>query len=916
MSTSVQPKLRWLACLVAVALVALAVPAHAQFESGQISGFVRDSQGAAVPGATVSITDEATKRARTYTTDASGYYTAPALPPGKYQVAVELAGFRKYVKTGITLDAAAKATADAVLSPGGLEESVTIVAEATPIQGNTGQVAKTIESKQIQDLMINGRNPINLALLKPGVRGGAGGSLNSFQPDSLSSGGFNINGSRSDENNITVDGATAIRTRSSGAIIGIQNVDAIQEVQVLTANYMPEFGRSSGGQIRFVTKSGSSRYSGSGSYFLRDDKLQANTWARNRSPNAIENSGPAPFNYKQYGYAFGGPVPGGMKDRLFFFGAQEWVNYLAVQTNSATVPTEAMRRGDFSELLNPANQFFGRVVTITNPLTGQPFPNNVIPAGQLSPNGLALLKLYPLPTPGYQQGSDNAIFSSENPQDQRKDNIRFDYRLNNSNQLTARYSKYSWTAIDAFRGRFPFARTDWDRPNSTLTTSWNSTIRSNLLNEFTYTHSLDQVFINVFTGTDLFKRSRTGITYQYIYKDNKEIPDKIPTVSIANFTEIDGGPYPSSSQGPIHTFSDAMTWIRGRHTLKTGAVVEYSGEDDFDQINVQAIPGSTNNQNGRFEFLDNRSGGTSLAVANVAMGLFSNYAEIGQRAFTKWRALATDVFVQDSWRPASNLTIEGGVRWVYWPPWHSLTNNIANFEPGFYNPATAAVIDPNTGRITGGNRYNGIVLPGTGFKGDGTSLVVANDPAVLALFRDQAEGFSETHANAFEPRFGLAYELNEKTIVRASTGVFHNRVTLNDSSLLGGNPPFQPQVSVSNGNVDNPGLGGAANLPFSMTAQDLVFNHPTSYMWAAGVQREVLSGFVVDVTYVGRLGRYLQRERNINQLRPGTLQANPGLTSPRCGPTRGSAPSGLPRTPAARRTTACRSAPIAGTRTA
>src|SRR5438067_5580296 len=239
--------------------------------------------------------------------------------------------------------------------------------------------------------------------MKPGV---IGGSFNNYSSSDLGNGGFNINGSRTDENNITIDGATAIRTRSNGAIVGIQNVDAIQEVQVLTANYMPEFGRASGGQIRFVTKSGSARYSGSGSYFLRDDKLQANTWARNRSPNAIENSGPAPFNYKQYGYAFGGPVPGALKDRLFFFGAQEWVNYLAVQTNSATVPTDAMRHGDFSELLNPANKFFGRAVTINNPLTGQPFPGNIIPSNQLSANGLALLNMFPLPTPGYQQGTN------------------------------------------------------------------------------------------------------------------------------------------------------------------------------------------------------------------------------------------------------------------------------------------------------------------------------------------------------------------------------------------------------------------------------------------------------------------------------------------------------------------------------
>src|SRR5439155_262120 len=320
-------------------------------------------------------------------------------------------------------------------------------------------------------------------------------------------------------NNITIDGATAIRTRSANAIVGIQNVDAIQEVQILTANYMPEYGRVSGGQIRFVTKSGSSHYSGSGSYFLRDDKLQANTWARNRSPNATENSGPAPFNYKQYGFALGGPVPGSIfTNRLFFFAAQEWVNYFAVVTNSATVPSAAMRIGDFSELLNPANSYFGRAITINNPLTGQPFPGNIIPASQLSANGLAML--------------------------------------------------------------------------------------------------------NVFPGNDLYKRSRTGINYPYIFPANKEIADKIPTISIANFTEIDGGPYPSSSQGPIHTISDAATLVKGRHTFKAGAVVEYSGEDDFDQINVQAIPGSTNNQNGRFEFLDNRSGGTGLAVTNVAMGLF------------------------------------------------------------------------------------------------------------------------------------------------------------------------------------------------------------------------------------------------------------------------------------------------------
>jgi hypothetical protein len=753
---------------------------------------------------------------------------------------------------------------------------VTVTADATPLQTAVA-FRLTVEAKDIELLSFSGRNPIGVPALKAGV---IGGSFNTAGFSSLTTGGFNINGSRSDENTIYVDGAIAVRTRSTGAIVGVQNVDAVQEVQVLTANYMPEYGRASGGQIRFITKGGSARYSGSSSFFYRDESLQANTWTRNRSVNAIENSGPSEFDYKQYGYSFGGPVPGAMfKDKAFFFAAQEWVNFFQVQTNTATVPTALMRAGNFSELLSPSSGFYSTPQIIRDPLTGVPFPGNVIPPERLSANGIALMKLYPDPTPGYRQGTANAIFGSENPQDQRKDNIRMDFRLNDRNQITYRYSKYNWVAVDAFRGTFPFARTDWDRPNSTQNLNWTSTITPTLINEFSYSHSLDQVFINVFTASGLHKRSRTGINYPYIFPLNKEIEDKIPTVNIDVFTGIDGGPYPSSSEGPIHLWSNATTFVTGRHTFKAGVAFEYSGEDDFDQINVSAIPGGTNNQNGQFAFRDSSTVRSGLGISDMALGVFQDYAELGQRAFTKWRALATDIFVQDSWKPRSNLTVEGGLRWAIWPPWYSTTNNIANFDPRFYDVATQAVINPSTGRlIPGSNRFNGIVLPGGGFVGDAKDLVVAQDPRVLALFRDEPRGFSQTHYNAIEPRLGLSFQLNKETVMRASGGIFHNRVTLNDSTLLGGNPPFQPMVTVSNGSVDNPvGAGSASDLPFGIQGQDVVFKHPTSYMWSAGVQREIPLGLVVDVTYVGRRGLYLQRERNINQLPAGTLQANPGV---------------------------------------
>jgi hypothetical protein len=850
-------------CLAFACALSFAAPAIAQ-DRAQLSGRVKDAQGGSVPGATVSATAQQTQTVSVAVTDSTGFFTFPNLRSGRYDVSAELQGFKKALRSNVVLDAAGSMSLDFVLETGAVTEEVTVTA-VTPLLQTDTALRKTIEARDIEQLSFSGRNPIGVVGLKAGV---VGGNFNNYGFSDLGNGGFSINGSRTDENNITIDGATAIRTRSNGAIVGIQNVDALQEVQVLTGDYMPEFGRVSGGQVRMVTKSGGNRFSGSGSFFLRDDKLQANTWSRNKSPNASENSGPAPFDYKQYAYSLGGPI---LKDKLFFFGAQEWVNYHAGATNLATVPTAAMRNGDFSELLVGGNPFFATAQVIRDPLTGQPFPGNIIPPTRLSPNGIALLRAYPLPEPGgFRSGNNNAIINSENPQDQRKDNIRFDYRMNANNQFTYRYGKYNWVAIDAFRGTFNYARTDWDRPNSTQTASWMSTLRNNIVNEASYTFSLDEVYINVLES-DLYKRSKYGINYKYLFEEHKAIPDKIPTITIAGLTEIDGGPYPASSTGPIHTFSNATTWVKNRHTLKAGIVFEYSGEDDFDQINVQPIPGSTNNQNGRVQFTNGAAARTGVAIADAALGLFQNYAEIGQRAFTKWRALATDIYVQDSWRPRSNLTIEGGLRYVIWPPFHSLTNNIATFDPARYSTANQAVLD-SSGRIISGPRYNGIVLPGDGFPSSASNLAVYNDAAVKALFVGAPRGLTQTHKNVFEPRIGLSYGINQKTILKVSTGVFHNRVTLNDSLLLGGNPPFQPQVSVSNGSIDNPGgVGGAGSLPFGMTAIDPVFKHPVAYTYSAGVQRELPWGWVVDAAYVGRQGRNGQRERNINQLAPGSV---------------------------------------------
>jgi hypothetical protein len=566
MSRSPHRSAVWLrAALAALTLVAAAPrPADAQFDRGTISGTITDQQGGVVPGVTVTVKNQATQQTRTAVTDSSGFYTLPLLEPSRYEISAELDGFKRVTRQNVQLDAGGSVTVPFTLEAGAMTEVVTVTAEAPPLQTDV-TIRKTVEAKDIEQLSFSGRNPIGVAGLKAGV---SGGNFNSRGFNDLGNGGYNINGSRADENNITIDGATAIRTRSSGAIIGIQNVDAIQEVQVLTANYMPEYGRSSGGQIRFVTKSGSNRYTGSASIFFRDESLQANSWSRNRSTNPAENSGPAPFDYKQYGYAFGGPIPGEMfRNKLFFFGAQEWVNFFQVSTNTATVPTMLMRQGNFSELLDPNNGFYSGARTVRDPLTGQPFPGNIIPADRLSPNGLAMLNRYPEPTAGFRQGSANLIQTSPNPQDQRKDNIRFDYRLDDRNQVSYRFSRYNWVAVDAFRGSFPFARTDWERPNFTSTASWTSTISNNLINELTYTFSRDDVFIDVFEGGNF---QRGGINYPYVFRRRRS-STRSRRFRSAGSAPSTAGPTRRSPRGRSTRSRTSRRWCAGATRSRPGS---------------------------------------------------------------------------------------------------------------------------------------------------------------------------------------------------------------------------------------------------------------------------------------------------------------------------------------------------------
>lgn len=681
------------AAVATMALFVFAISGFGQSDNASISGVVKDPSGAVISNAKVSVKSDATAFERTTTSNSSGFYTVTNISPGYYTITVEAPGFKKSSSSRNKLDAGVPIAVNMELSVGQLTESVTVEASAAQVNTESATVGKTVEQAQIQNLTLNGRNPLFAALLRPGVRGGA---LSGFS-FGLSSGGFTINGGRSQDSLITVDGAVAIRTRANGTSIGTADADTIQEVQILAANYSAEYGRSSNGQIRMVTRSGQKDFHGTAYENFRNNVLDANSWTRNRSP--LTNFAP-PLRFNQFGYNVSGPVMipkifNKEREKLFFLFAQEWVKFRQdVNNGGQRVPSLAMRNGDFSELLG-TNLFYGAPRVINDPQTGAPFPGNIIPANRQSANGMAFLRAYPAPN-GIFPGNANFFQVRPQPQNQRKDTVSIDYNPTSNQTIRFRHLNYAFDVANAFGGGFDFAPAALDRPNKTgsLTHVW--TISPTMINEATITGSNDRVTIAV-QRQGRYQRSVNNITYPYLFSEPKEINDKIPTVVIPNVGTIDGGPYPASSAGPIYTFSNNLTKIVGNHTFKFGATFERSGQNDFDQINVAGVPGGTNNQNGRFEFNDVRPGGapgTGTGLTNAALGLFSTYAEIGPRSFTPYRGHMFEYFAQDSWRVNQKLKLELGFRGTWQNGYYkSLWGNMAYFDPKNYDPAQAAVLD-------------------------------------------------------------------------------------------------------------------------------------------------------------------------------------------------------------------------------
>ncbi|MBV9927599.1 MAG: carboxypeptidase regulatory-like domain-containing protein [Acidobacteria bacterium] len=863
-------------CCLLFALALCGANASAQTVVGRVSGTVKDASGAVVPGAGVTVTNAATNLVRTATTDADGFYTVTNLPVGTYVVAAESQGFKRAEQRGIALTADARLTIDLALEPGQVTETVQVsTALGETVNNTSGEVARVIDSQQVQNLALNGRNYIQLLSLIPGVAQTTDDQLE--LSTSLATNQQSINGNRGQMTNMTVDGGTNLQSGSNASQINNVGIDFIQEVKVQTSNFSAEYGRNSGAQVNVVTRSGTNSFHGSAFEYLRNDKLDAR--------NAFAAVRPT-LRYNDFGYSVGGPI---QKDKFFFFGGQEWKKIRRLANPVVrNIPTLAELNGDFSGRSGTLNVPAG--YTAVNPATGaavaagQPIPGrnlsnlrlNGQPAG-ITADGRAIANVYRemigLATRYVNAPvANNATFQQPNPFDYREDILRLDYRFNGAHSIYGRYIHDENQLIDPFgtfiTSQLPTIPSARSRPGTSYQLAYTWLVTPTFINEAKANVSI--VSQHIPPASDFWKRETYGFQYAQLFPGGGVYGNSIPDTAITGFASFAGAARSLVSPTTDIMVGDNVTWVRGSHTLKAGGLV-YRNRID---------------QNGRTTYAGNVSfstGGntrtTGNALADALLGNFRTYSESSLDPMGFFRFTQTEAFVNDSWKVTPRLSLELGVRYQFGTPIYTQANNLANFDPRLYDPAQAVTVlaNGNIDPTRGGNRLNGLVRAGGGVPPEELGRVPGGDSAfVQSVPAGAPRGLYEGH-HYFMPRVGFAYSpfKDNKTAIRGGFGMYYDRVEGNLIFPSEGNPPYVTSSQYSNANIANITSGSTTLAPFdTINAVDPNLDTPYTESFSLSVQREMWWGLFAEAAYVGNLGRHLIRQPDINQVSFAALVAN------------------------------------------
>ncbi|MBI4474382.1 MAG: carboxypeptidase regulatory-like domain-containing protein, partial [Acidobacteria bacterium] len=831
-----------LALLLSFVVVSAAVDtSYGQTTTGRIVGTVRDESGAMIPGVEITVRNPATGFVRNVTTGEQGSYNVPLLPPAVYEVEAELAGFRKEIRRGITVQVDAVLTIDFDLKVGIVTEVLDVTADAPLIESETATLGQVMDFKKVTELPLNQRHFMALTTLTAGVQPSVEGSNLSNQ--NLS---FHAMGAREVDNNFLFDGVDNNDTGNAQLVL-VPSIDAIQEFKIQSSTYGAEFGRAAGAVVNIVTKAGTNDFHVTAFEFLRRDRFDARNFFASRKQ---------PYERDQYGVVVSGPL---VKDRTFWLVNYEANRVEQTQTSLATVPSAAIRNGDFSSLST----------TIRDPRTGQAFPGNRIPSTRFSSIGKAIADFYPAPN---REGANNYETSAPNIQETDIITVRMDHRFSDNHSI---YGRFSWQDAYMESPEFQagvqlpkFGAVFFQPIGRNVALNDTYVISSNMVNEarIGFNRLIGGIYETLY-GQDLAKQvGITGVQSQLnprgatnCTKDNRCKTGSnlgFPRADVSGYSRQVGTYSPQLRYGNTWHYFDMLAITKGTHQIKTGA--EYRAMSM--NLYFDNIP------NGSFTF-DGRYSGN--AMADLLLGLPASTSRFVGDGRAYQRSKAASVFFQDDWKVTPELTLNLGMRWeVQTAPISAgapVTLNQSEFND-------LSAFDRNTGQVVVGGKsgmqsYRDPLNPG------GVIQVLGGLDAGIP------RGLYHNDYNDFAPRFGFAWSPEKLGIVvRGGYGVFYvpviSAATWTHRGLA--YPFVIPQTFVGSATspsltLENPFPGGPGAIIVRAVDKDV----RTGYLqqFNLGIQRQLGSQMVLDVSYAGSKGTKLTNTPDINQARlgPGTV---------------------------------------------
>lgn len=886
----------------------------AQEITGSIVGTVRDASGAVVAGATVTITDPSKNNItiRSAVTNSSGEFSAPNLPISTYSVTVESPNFKKAIQTDIKVDVGQRRSVDVTLEAGNIDEVVTVQADAFTVDTTSPASGTVITGDQVREIPINNRNWVQLITLAPGVSNDLADQVyvGTTNPDGQANTvNISVNGARSSQNTFTVDGADVTDRGSNITIQAYPSVDSIGEFRILRSLYPAESGRSGGGQINVVTRSGGKDFSGSAFIFARNEAFNANNFLTNSitgtPPFGRDENGKAkraPFRYYNYGGTIGGPVyffnfgenDGGMFrkwDRtFFFFSAEQRRDRRFTSAVTTSVPDALLRDGIFPIPVCINRTYLSETCTGANILPA----NTPIPANMINPAALAYLngiyRQLPLPnnrTVGNPFGLTTQI---ANEADFRQELFKIDHSVNDKWSM---YYRYQQDKIPTLDGNALFSSgsslpgvstTSTNSPGKTHTFQTTYAVSPQLIIEGRYNYGYGAILSNN-VGLLSLQNTQVPVTLPFVNER-----DRIPTITGNGFTGLTSfGPYDNFSYK--HNFTGGLTYLVGSHTMKFGAVYSLyrknenalagNNEGNFSAFPATLVTGQTFPQNYPLPGGGVLTNALTTAVAqnlqrwaNFLVGNVSTFTQASFDYTADLRQKALEWYAQDEWRLRRNLTLSIGVRYSFFGSPRDENGRLSNFVPELFNRANSPDVTGAGSRVVNPARNfcGGIIVNSQNYQ-----TAANNCTPTVSPWGEHVIKVSKTD---FAPRFGIAWDPFGKgmTSIRTGYGIYHEQV-LNGTFLqnIGVNPPYQLNATASNTSLNNPAANAAAAISLvtpSLRAVQSDWNTPYMQHWSLDWQQQLTRRTLVTIGYYGSKGTHLQGLTEKNSLPVGQALAS------------------------------------------